>query len=111
MPPNKQLMMETWTSGVRSANVNVGSVAVWRSPCRNNCTLVNISVHDNVGGRGIDVRDNTTNTHITGGRVTNNSVLGIGGSTASYLTIDGVEIDHTSAPLAIAVTKPVVSRA
>ena len=88
---------DTWTNGEVS-NVNVGSA--WQSGavrCGNNCTLVNISVHDNVGGRGIDVRDNTTNTHITGGRVTNNSVLGIGGSTASYLTIDGVEIDHNGA--------------
>jgi parallel beta-helix repeat protein len=88
---------DTWTNGEVSG-VNVGSA--WQSGavrCGNNCTLVNMYVHDNVGGRGIDVRDNTTNTHIAGGRVTNNSVLGIGGSTASYLTIDGVEIDHNGA--------------
>jgi parallel beta-helix repeat protein len=88
---------DSWTNGEVSG-VNVGSA--WQShalSCGNNCTLVNMYVHDNVGGDGIGAPDGTTNIHITGGRVTNNSVLGIAGGTASYLTIDGVEIDHNGA--------------
>jgi parallel beta-helix repeat protein len=85
---------DTWVNGeVSGASAGQQRGAV---ECADNCTLVNMNIHDNPNAfTGIRILGN--NIKIIGGRVTGSGSLGIGGGTYSPLLINGVEIDHNGA--------------
>lgn len=82
---------DSWTNGTvtgASAGTQAGALE-----CAANCTLTNMQVVNNPASfTGIRLRGN--NITITGGRVSGNADLGIGGGTFTNITINGVQIDH-----------------
>jgi parallel beta-helix repeat protein len=85
---------DTWTGGEVTGASSVAQQGAVQ--CDGPCTLVNLNIHDNPNAfAGIYL--STGAVAITGGRVTRNGSLGVGGSQASPLSISGVEIDHNGA--------------
>jgi parallel beta-helix repeat protein len=88
---------DTWTNG------EVSGVSTGRQEgavqCGDPCTLVNMNVHDNPDAfAGIYMPGSGAGpVTVSGGRVSGNGSLGIGGSGVDHLTISGVEIDHNGA--------------
>jgi parallel beta-helix repeat protein len=89
---------DTWTNGeVSGVSTGQQEGAV---QCGDPCRLVNMNIHDNpraFAGIYMPGNGNAGPVTVTGGRVTNNGSLGIGGSGVDQLTISGVEIDHNGA--------------
>ncbi|HEY7926431.1 MAG TPA: right-handed parallel beta-helix repeat-containing protein, partial [Candidatus Dormibacteraeota bacterium] len=89
---------DTWEGG-EVTGVSTGSQE-GAVECGTPCTLLNMDIHDNpnaFAGIYASMAKVIGPVTISGGRVTNNGSLGIGGSVADPLTVRGVEIDHNGA--------------
>jgi parallel beta-helix repeat protein len=88
---------DSWTNGeVSGASTAQQQGAV---QCGSPCALTDMNIHDNPGAfAGIYMPGGGTGPNtVTGGVVSYNGSLGIGGSGVGGLTISGVEIDHNGA--------------